>query len=154
MIKNNLIKFIIINLITWTKGQTIHDSTSHESLRHGKGYPNDTHDIIIEEVPGSNLSDDGQTCYTASDVTEFSPDPTSHEFTSDRSQQYNVVTYSKCNMCYSGKQPLSYSMVLNFLYLGVGTCQQYWRLGLKGGIPKHMCSVVQYYAQEPCKCPP
>lgn len=41
---------------------------------------------------------------------------------------------------------------MRFLYIGGGTCLQFWRFGLNGGIPNHLCNVVQYYAKDTCGC--
>jgi hypothetical protein len=43
-------------------------------------------------------------------------------------------------------------MVINFLYIGVGSCTQYFDNGMNGGIPRHLCDPVQFFANEPCGC--
>lgn len=57
-----------------------------------------------------------------------------------------------CDLCRDGDYPYETSMVLNFLYLGAGSCAQYYEYGLAGKIPQHMCDTVQYFAYEPCGC--
>ncbi|CAB9498483.1 expressed unknown protein [Seminavis robusta] len=57
-----------------------------------------------------------------------------------------------CNVCRDGDFPYDTSMVLNFLYMGVGTCVQYFILGKRGAIEPHMCAPVQFFSYEPCAC--
>lgn len=57
-----------------------------------------------------------------------------------------------CDLCRDGDYPHNTSMVLNFLYLGAGSCAQYYEYGLAGKIPQHMCDTVKYFAYEPCGC--
>ena len=58
----------------------------------------------------------------------------------------------RCDVCRGGMYPNRVSMVLNFLYIGLGSCKQYYIKGREGKIPDHLCSVVQYYAWDPCGC--
>jgi hypothetical protein len=58
----------------------------------------------------------------------------------------------RCDVCRGGSYPSKVSMVLNFLYMGLGSCKQYYIKGREGKIPDHLCSVVQYYAWDPCGC--
>jgi hypothetical protein len=71
-------------------------------------------------------------------------------------QQIPAVSYvgpnPVCNVCRDGDFPYATSMVINFLYIGVGTCTQYWMMGQQGLIPTHMCSPVQFFSYEPCGC--
>ena len=60
--------------------------------------------------------------------------------------------YPPCELCITGDYPYATSMVVNFLYIGVGTCPQYWAMGKQGLIMTHMCTAVQFFAQEPCGC--
>lgn len=60
--------------------------------------------------------------------------------------------YQRCNICRDKDFPSETSMVVNFLYIGPGTCVQYWKIGQAGKIPDHLCSVVQYFSYEPCGC--
>jgi hypothetical protein len=43
-------------------------------------------------------------------------------------------------------------MVLNMLYLGVGSCRQYYEYGRKGEIVPHLCQALQFFSYEPCGC--
>lgn len=60
--------------------------------------------------------------------------------------------HDRCNLCRSVSQPPDPSMVLNMLYIGVGTCRQYWIYGQRGLIPNYLCSTLQYFAHNPCGC--
>lgn len=59
--------------------------------------------------------------------------------------------YKICDVCTTGKVP-TVPMVLNMLYIGVGTCHQYWEYGQRGLIPNHLCSTLQHFAFDPCEC--
>lgn len=41
---------------------------------------------------------------------------------------------------------------MNFLYIGTGTCMDYWINGQLSRLPTHMCSVIQYYSYSVCGC--
>lgn len=58
----------------------------------------------------------------------------------------------KCDVCHDGKYPGAEGMVIHLLYLGAGTCPQYWQAGLEGAIPNHMCAPLQFFAGETCGC--
>lgn len=58
-----------------------------------------------------------------------------------------------CNICRNGEYPQRTSMVINVLYIGEGSCAQYYVHGLEGKIPQHLCSAIQYFAWSPCECP-
>lgn len=60
--------------------------------------------------------------------------------------------YSKCDLCIDGSYPSATSMVINMLYVGIGTCPQYYEMGQRGWIHDHLCQPLQYYANEPCGC--
>jgi hypothetical protein len=57
-----------------------------------------------------------------------------------------------CNVCKDGDYPYATSMVMNFLYIGVGSCAQYYVMGKQGLISANMCAPVQFFANEPCGC--
>ncbi|CAB9498495.1 expressed unknown protein [Seminavis robusta] len=63
-----------------------------------------------------------------------------------------VGPYEKCNVCRDGDYPSTTSMVLTMLYIGSGSCAQYWKVGQQGLIPDHLCDPLQYFAYEPCGC--
>ncbi len=63
-----------------------------------------------------------------------------------------VGPYPVCKICQNGRYPGKTSMVSHFLNFGKGSCKQYYIFGLEGKIPKHLCSAVQYYANDPCAC--
>lgn len=60
--------------------------------------------------------------------------------------------YKKCELCYTKDYPFNTGMVINMLYIGVGSCAQYWEYGQSGWIPNHLCDPLQYFAYEPCGC--
>jgi len=62
-----------------------------------------------------------------------------------------VGPFNICDICL-GKYPGDQSMVMTFLYLGSGSCIQYYRFGKEGRIPNHLCSVVQYLSTKVCNC--
>lgn len=63
-----------------------------------------------------------------------------------------IGPYKPCHICRDGDYPATTTMVLEFLHIGTGSCKQYYVKGLAGEIQNHLCSVVQYYAYEPCGC--
>jgi uncharacterized low-complexity protein len=63
-----------------------------------------------------------------------------------------VGPYPACDLCRDGDYPNNTSMVINVLYLGAASCAQYYKYGLQGRIPTHMCDTIQYFAYEPCGC--
>ena len=63
-----------------------------------------------------------------------------------------IGPYNKCDLCRDGDYPSSESMVIHMLYVGAGTCPQYWKAGQQGLIPNHLCDPLQYFAYEPCGC--
>jgi len=69
-------------------------------------------------------------------------------------EQHIVKTgpYNQCNLCRNGMAPRIKSMVINMLYLGPGSCHQYYMNGLRGNIPDQLCSSLQFFANEPCGC--
>jgi hypothetical protein len=48
-----------------------------------------------------------------------------------------------CELCYTGDYPGNTAMVINVLYLGAGSCAQYWGYGQGGLIPPHLCDTIQ-----------
>ena len=60
--------------------------------------------------------------------------------------------YQECQLCHNNAYPFDTSMVINMLYIGIGTCKQYWEYGQKGWIPDHLCHTLQFFAYEPCGC--
>lgn len=64
----------------------------------------------------------------------------------------NTGPFAKCHLCNNQNYPGSDSMVIHLLYIGPGSCPQYWELGQKGQIPPHLCDPLQYYADDPCDC--
>jgi hypothetical protein len=60
--------------------------------------------------------------------------------------------YQNCNLCWTGDYPYNTAMVINMLYIGVGSCPQYYGYGQNGWIQNHLCSALQHFAYEPCGC--
>jgi hypothetical protein len=56
------------------------------------------------------------------------------------------------NICRDGDYPSETSMVINFLYIGEGSCAQYYRYAKEGRIQRHMSDPVKFFAHEPCGC--
>lgn len=67
---------------------------------------------------------------------------------------YNGPTgnYRTCDICRDGDYPGNKAMVINMLYLGVGSCAQYYDYGHAGLIPNHLCHPLQFFAYESCGC--
>lgn len=61
------------------------------------------------------------------------------------------VTTHFCQVCRNSRIPRK-NNIMNFLYLGTGTCMDYWINGQMSRLPTHMCSVIQYYAYHTCGC--
>lgn len=61
--------------------------------------------------------------------------------------------YPHCPLCGpTDEYPYNTAMVINLLYVGVGSCAQYWEYGESGWIQEHLCQALQYFAHEPCGC--
>lgn len=56
-----------------------------------------------------------------------------------------------CDIC-SGGLVGNPAMVLNVLYIGVASCREYYKAGINGFIPVHLCDVLKLYAFRPCGC--
>jgi hypothetical protein len=59
-----------------------------------------------------------------------------------------------CHLCISGEYPRRTSMVINVLYIGAGSCKQYYMAGREGKIVPKLCDPLRYFAQDPCGCAP
>lgn len=57
-----------------------------------------------------------------------------------------VGPYQKCDVCRDGDYPSTTSMVITMLYVGSGSCAQYWKVGQQGLIPDYLCDPLQYFA--------
>lgn len=64
----------------------------------------------------------------------------------------HVGRYPVCNLCRSNHFPKDPHHVINMLYIGAGTCEQYWKAGLEGHIPTHLCDPLRFFADSPCAC--
>lgn len=60
--------------------------------------------------------------------------------------------YNRCDLCRGGGYPTVSTMVINLLYVGPGTCPQYYEWGQRGWIQDHLCSALQHYAWDSCGC--
>lgn len=60
--------------------------------------------------------------------------------------------YKVCDLCVGGGYPTITSMVINMLYIGPGSCPQYYEWGKKGWIQDRLCQALQHFAKEPCGC--
>jgi hypothetical protein len=60
--------------------------------------------------------------------------------------------FKRCDLCVGGSAPTAVGMVINMLYVGAGSCNQYHEWGQKGWIQNHLCSALQHFAREPCGC--
>lgn len=60
--------------------------------------------------------------------------------------------FPKCPICITGDYPFNTAMVINMLYIGVGSCLQYWEYGESGWIEPRLCQALQFFSQEPCGC--
>lgn len=60
--------------------------------------------------------------------------------------------FKRCDLCAGGSYPTATGMVINMLYVGPGSCTQYYEWGQKGWIQNHLCSALQHFARGPCGC--
>jgi hypothetical protein len=60
--------------------------------------------------------------------------------------------FKRCDLCEGGGYPSAVGMVINMLYVGPGSCAQYYQYGQRGWIQDHLCSALQYFAKGPCGC--
>jgi len=58
----------------------------------------------------------------------------------------------KCNICINGKFPGNKRMMINMLYIGEDTCENYYWAGQRGQIPINLCDPLRYFAYGPCGC--
>lgn len=105
-----------------------------------------------------NLEDDDSSCVAwyntshercchsslMSPITQ-DPPPPPPQFTVDG-------PYAKCDLCIGGGYPSARSMVITMLYLGSGSCPQYYEWGQRGWIQDRLCPVLQHFAFDPCGC--
>jgi len=63
-----------------------------------------------------------------------------------------IGSYNQCDLCRDGDYPYQTSMVINLLYVGVGSCAQFYDYANNGLIQNHMCQTLQFFAYEPCGC--
>ena len=66
----------------------------------------------------------------------------------------SVTAHPVCHLCPTGIYPRYPNHVIHMLYLGRGTCKQFYYAGLRGKIRNHLCNTLQFYAYEPCGCDP
>lgn len=84
--------------------------------------------------------------------------PSGSERTTGLPADQQVPTFAKtgpnpiCNICRDGDYPFVTSMVVNFLYVGEGSCAQYYMYGQQGKIQQHMCDPIKFFSYEPCGC--
>lgn len=64
---------------------------------------------------------------------------------------FDVCSAKVCDIC-RGLNITNPNMVLNMLYLGVDSCDNYYKAGMSGRIPDHLCDPLRYYAFHPCGC--
>jgi len=86
-------------------------------------------------------------CCTLAQVEQIPQDPPA-----DAISLLKRGPYKRCDLCYTKDFPYNTAMVINMLYIGVGSCKQYWDYGVSGWIPTHLCSALQFFAYEPCGC--
>lgn len=60
--------------------------------------------------------------------------------------------FPSCDICNGKGVVKNRLMVINILYVGVGTCVDYQEYANLGHVPRHMCAPLQHYAREPCGC--
>ena len=81
-------------------------------------------------------------------------EPADVEFVETLPPAYNgpMGDYPVCDICRDGDYPGVTSMVISVLYMGSGSCKQFWEYGQRGLIKTYMCDAIQYFAYEPCGC--
>lgn len=59
-----------------------------------------------------------------------------------------------CELCHNGRFPAETAMVVHMLDIDIGAapCDDYYKIGQDGLIPRHLCETIQYFAYEPCGC--
>ena len=67
--------------------------------------------------------------------------PQDAEVAPTRAPSYNGPTgpYPKCDICRDGDYPGNTAMVINMLYIGYGSCAQFYDIGRAGLIQTHLC---------------
>jgi len=60
--------------------------------------------------------------------------------------------FSKCDLCRDGQGPGEQNTVINMLYIGAQTCDEFWISGQNGLIPDYLCVTLQKEADIPCVC--
>lgn len=112
-------------------------------------------ELALEYTPGSTQCKQQieawrQICCSGSEIAEV--EYTIMDNIPDINNIRMVGDYPKCNICRDGDYPSESSMVINMLYIGYGSCTQYWKVGQQGLIPTHLCDPLQYFAYESCGC--
>ncbi|CAB9530465.1 expressed unknown protein [Seminavis robusta] len=74
--------------------------------------------------------------------------PTLHPAT----QVQHTGPFPPCDICDDKTFPSEPSMILNLLYLGMGSCRDFVVVGRAGKIVPNMCSQLQGVAYKPCGC--
>lgn len=57
-----------------------------------------------------------------------------------------------CHLCIDGNFPRKPNNIINMLYIGQGSCKEYYIGGLRGDVPAFLCDPLRYFAGEPCGC--
>lgn len=57
-----------------------------------------------------------------------------------------------CHLCVGKAFPAKPNNIINLLYIGQGSCKEYYFGGLRGDIPPFLCDPLRYFASDPCGC--
>ena len=60
--------------------------------------------------------------------------------------------FDSCDVCRQGNYPGKPGGIINMLYVGEGSCRDYYEAGRGGYILPHLCDTLKYFAYEPCGC--
>lgn len=55
-------------------------------------------------------------------------------------------TYPSCDLCFDKSFPSIRGEWINLLYMGLGTCEEYWIAGRLGQIREDLCDPVEYFS--------
>lgn len=61
--------------------------------------------------------------------------------------------HAPCHLCYNGNYPANaHNMQIEVLFIGAGSCHQFYHWLKNGNVVNHRCDAIQYFAQDPCGC--
>lgn len=64
----------------------------------------------------------------------------------------NTAEAGQCQLCANGQYPTKTTVAIEMLYVGKGSCVQFYLWGRNGEIPDRHCQTLQFFARDACGC--